>query len=88
MLAARVTGDYLQTAAIFDEQMNVLSLVTDPNDYLGPGTGYDPTPDRQAEIDGDPPGAFGRRPPACAGRPGGVRPVLGRGGGGHRDGGR
>jgi propanediol dehydratase large subunit len=51
MLAARVSGDYLQTAAIFDEQMNVLSLVTDPNDYLGPGTGYDPTPARQAEID-------------------------------------
>jgi propanediol dehydratase large subunit len=51
MLAARVSGDYLQTAAIFDEHMNVLSLVTDPNDYLGPGTGYDPTPERQAEID-------------------------------------
>ena len=51
MLAARVSGDYLQTAAIFDEQMNVLSLVTDLNDYLGPGTGYDPTPERQAEID-------------------------------------
>jgi propanediol dehydratase large subunit len=51
MLAARVSGDYLQTAAIFDESMQVLSLVTDPNDYLGPGTGYDPTPARQAEID-------------------------------------
>jgi propanediol dehydratase large subunit len=51
MLAARVSGDYLQTAAIFDEQMNVLSLVTDPNDYLGPGTGYEPTAARQAEID-------------------------------------
>jgi propanediol dehydratase large subunit len=51
MLKARVAGDYLQTAAIFDEQMNVLSLVTDPNDYAGPGTGYLPTPARQAEID-------------------------------------
>jgi propanediol dehydratase large subunit len=51
MLAARVSGDYLQTAAIFDESMQVLSLVTDPNDYLGPGTGYDPSPERQAEID-------------------------------------
>ena len=51
MLAARVSGDYLQTAAIFDESMQVLSLVTDPNDYLGPGTGYDPSPARQAEID-------------------------------------
>ena len=48
---ARVGGDYLQTAAIFDEQMQVLSLVTDPNDYAGPGTGYEPTPARQREID-------------------------------------
>ena len=51
MLAARVHGDHLQTAAIFDESMNVLSLVTDPNDYAGPGTGYEPSPARQAEID-------------------------------------
>lgn len=52
MLRARVEGDHLQTAAIFDEQMQVLSLVTDPNDYAGPGTGYDPSPARQREIDG------------------------------------
>jgi propanediol dehydratase large subunit len=51
MLKARVKGDYLQTAAIFDEDMNVLSLVTDPNDYAGPGTGYKPSPERQVEID-------------------------------------
>jgi propanediol dehydratase large subunit len=51
MLAARVHGDHLQTAAIFDESMQVLSLVTDPNDYAGPGTGYQPSPARQAEID-------------------------------------
>ncbi|MGD2170945.1 MAG: propanediol/glycerol family dehydratase large subunit [Gammaproteobacteria bacterium] len=51
MLKARVKGDYLQTAAIFDEDMNVLSMVTDPNDYAGPGTGYKPSPKRQAEID-------------------------------------
>lgn len=51
MLKARVTGDYLQTAAIFDEQMNVLSLVSDPNLYTGPGTGYRPTEARQAQID-------------------------------------
>src|SRR5215471_14209501 len=48
---ARLSGDYLQTSAIFDEQLRVLSLVTDPNDYSGPGTGYEPTPSRQAEID-------------------------------------
>ena len=51
MMRARVDGDYLQTAAIYDEQMNVLSLITDPNDYAGPGTGYEPSPTRQAEID-------------------------------------
>ncbi|MBI4943103.1 MAG: propanediol/glycerol family dehydratase large subunit [Actinobacteria bacterium] len=51
LLRARVAGDYLQTAAIFDEDFAVLSLVTDPNDYAGPGTGYEPTPARQAQID-------------------------------------
>jgi propanediol dehydratase large subunit len=51
MLRARVEGNYLQTAAIFTESMDVLSLVTDPNDYAGPGTGYTPTPERQREID-------------------------------------
>src|SRR6266576_1259946 len=48
---ASLSGDYLQTSAIFDEQLRVLSLVTDPNDYAGPGTGYEPSPSRQAEID-------------------------------------
>jgi propanediol dehydratase large subunit len=47
---ARVAGDYLQTAAIFDEQMNCLSKVTDPNDYQGPGTGYEVAPARREEI--------------------------------------
>jgi len=51
MLEARVHGDHLQTAAIFDESMHVLSLVTDPNDYAGPGTGYEPDVARQAQID-------------------------------------
>ena len=51
MSRARVIGDYLQTAAIFDEDMNVLSALEDPNDYRGPGTGYRPTPERQAQID-------------------------------------
>ncbi|MEI6360938.1 MAG: propanediol/glycerol family dehydratase large subunit [Actinomycetes bacterium] len=51
MLKARVHGDYLQTAAIFTESMEILSLVTDPNDYAGPGTGYEPTAERQREID-------------------------------------
>jgi propanediol dehydratase large subunit len=51
MTRARLAGDYLQTSAIFDEQLRVLSLVTDPNDYAGPGTGFEPSPERQAEID-------------------------------------
>ncbi|GAA1800112.1 propanediol/glycerol family dehydratase large subunit [Planosporangium flavigriseum] len=50
MLRARVAGDYLQPAAIFDESMRCLSAVTDPNDYAGPGTGYVPGPERLAEI--------------------------------------
>ena len=52
MTRARVSGDYLQTAAIFDQELRVLSAVTDPNDYAGPGTGYEPSPPRQAQIDG------------------------------------
>ena len=40
MLKQRVAGDFLQTAAIFDEQFNVISAVNDCNDYMGPGTGY------------------------------------------------
>ena len=49
---ARVAGDYLQTAAIFDERMHVLSKVTDPNDYQGPGTGYQVSPARREEMAG------------------------------------
>jgi propanediol dehydratase large subunit len=51
MTRARLAGDYLQTSAIFGEDLRVLSLVTDPNDYAGPGTGYEPSAQRQAEID-------------------------------------
>src|SRR5215467_8646967 len=51
MTAERLAGDYLQTSAIFDEGLRVLSLVTDPNDYAGPGTGYEPSPQRLREID-------------------------------------
>ena len=51
MTRARLAGDYLQTSAIFDENLGVLSLITDPNDYAGPGTGYEPPPQRLREID-------------------------------------
>lgn len=50
MVEARRHGDYLQPAAIFDEDMRVLSAVTDPNDDTGPGTGYLPTASRQSEL--------------------------------------
>lgn len=40
MMKQRVTGDYLQTSAILDENFNVISAINHPNDYLGPGTGY------------------------------------------------
>jgi propanediol dehydratase large subunit len=36
----RVLGDYLQPAAIFDDDFHVQSAINDPNDYRGPGTGY------------------------------------------------
>ena len=48
----RLRGDQLQTSAIFDDQFRVLSKLTDPNDYAGPGTGYALTEQRRAEIDG------------------------------------
>lgn len=51
MARARLDGDYLQTAAIFSPSMEVLSLVTDPNEYAGPGTGYLPDDARQRDID-------------------------------------
>jgi len=47
----RLGGDQLQTSAIFDDQFRVLSKITDPNDYAGPGTGYVPGDVRRAEID-------------------------------------
>ena len=36
----RVTGDYLQPAAIFDRSFRVQSAINDVNDYTGPGSGY------------------------------------------------
>lgn len=47
----RLRGDQLQTSAIFDEDFRVLSKITDPNDYAGPGTGYTLSERRRAEID-------------------------------------
>jgi propanediol dehydratase large subunit len=50
MLRQRLLGDFLQTSAIFDEDMRVLSSLTDPNDYTGPGTGYRMSAERRAEV--------------------------------------
>jgi hypothetical protein len=46
----RVAGDYLQPAAIFDDQFRVVSAVNDPNDYTGPGTGYRVSGERWAQM--------------------------------------
>lgn len=40
MQKVRLAGDYLQPAAILDEEFAAKSAFTDENDYLGPGTGY------------------------------------------------
>ncbi|MCL2377711.1 MAG: propanediol/glycerol family dehydratase large subunit [Defluviitaleaceae bacterium] len=40
MLKQRINGDYMQTSAILDEDYNVISAISAPNDYMGPGTGY------------------------------------------------
>jgi propanediol dehydratase large subunit len=50
ILKQRVSGDYLHTSAILDTNFNVISAINDPNDYMGPGTGYRMSPERWAEV--------------------------------------
>ena len=50
MLKQRVVGDYMQTSAILDEEFKVMSGVNQPNDYMGPGTGYRVDGKRWEEI--------------------------------------
>jgi propanediol dehydratase large subunit len=45
----RVTGDYLQTSAIV-RNGRIISAVNDPNEYLGPGTGYRLSEERRDEL--------------------------------------
>ena len=45
----RLSGDYLQTAALV-RAGKVLSAINNPNDYLGPGSGYRISPERREEI--------------------------------------
>lgn len=50
MLKQRMTGDYLHTSAILDEDFNVQSAINYPNDYCGPGTGYVISSERWEEM--------------------------------------
>lgn len=45
----RVSGDYLQTSAVVRDG-KVISAINDPNDYLGPGTGYRLSEARRKEL--------------------------------------
>ncbi len=74
MLRQRLLGDYLQTAAIFDEDVRVQSNLSDPNDYAGPGTGYRMGAERRAAGGA---GAAGADAGRAAGRPGRRRRLPG-----------
>ncbi len=50
MQRQRVTGDYLQTSAVFDSDFQVLSALNDANTYQGPGSGYRLSPERWREL--------------------------------------
>lgn len=93
MQRQRITGDYLQTSAVFDPDFRVLSALNDPNDYRGPGTGYRLKPERWQELSnlpqakvpqtlaaegmGDQKLELVERGPAQPGRPGEVVIALG-----------
>ncbi|MEA0983923.1 propanediol/glycerol family dehydratase large subunit, partial [Salmonella enterica] len=47
---AKLTGDYLNTAAMIVGDGQVLSAVNDVNDYAGPATGYRLQGERWEEI--------------------------------------
>lgn len=49
LVKLRVSGDYLQTSAIV-RGGQVLSAINDPNDYCGPGSGYQLSEERRREI--------------------------------------
>ena len=49
LVRLRISGDYLQTSAMVRDG-RVLSAINDPNDYLGPGTGYRISKARRDEI--------------------------------------
>ncbi|MBT4626186.1 MAG: propanediol/glycerol family dehydratase large subunit [Rhodospirillales bacterium] len=45
----RLSGDYLQTSAVVRDA-KVISAINDPNEYLGPGTGYRLSEERRHEL--------------------------------------
>lgn len=49
LVKLRLSGDYLQTSALV-RGGRVISAINEPNDYLGPGSGYRVTEERRREI--------------------------------------
>ena len=45
----RVSGDYLQTSALIRDG-RIISAINDPNDYLGPGSGYRVSEERRLQL--------------------------------------
>jgi len=46
----RVSGDHLQTSSMVMPGPRVVSAINDPNNYTGPGTGYELSPERWRDI--------------------------------------
>jgi propanediol dehydratase large subunit len=51
LVKLRLSGDYLQTSAMIRDG-RIVSAVNDPNDYLGPGSGYRVSEGRRLELNG------------------------------------
>lgn len=49
MLKQRITGDYLQTSAIFRNR-RIISALNDPNDYNGPASAYKMSAERWSKV--------------------------------------
>lgn len=49
LVKLRLSGDYLQTSAVVRDG-RVISAINDPNDYLGPGSGYRLDEERRREL--------------------------------------
>ena len=50
LMKKKLSGDLLQTAAMYDKNFKVLSAINNGNDYEGPGTGYRVDGERWEEI--------------------------------------